>query len=89
MSGVDDAAQRLGVQLPALWESIDKPVLVSKCQRSCRASEAQRVGWNALLAGVMFYQMVFGINKGIKYLADKFMCSSSESNSAQIRSGHK
>src|SRR5215475_6590379 len=29
----------------------DRLVLVSKCQRSCRASEAQRVGWNAMLAG--------------------------------------
>src|SRR5262245_11950990 len=27
----------------------DRSVLVAKCQRSCRASEAQRVSWNALL----------------------------------------
>ena len=29
-------------------EGIDRSVLVSKCHRSCQASEAQRLGWNAL-----------------------------------------
>jgi len=36
---------------PLREEGISRTLLVSKCQRSWRASAAQRVGWNGLFGG--------------------------------------
>lgn len=51
MSVISVEAQRLAFSCPLREDSIDKSVMVPKCQRSRRASEAQRISWNAMLDG--------------------------------------
>jgi hypothetical protein len=49
------AAQRSVFSRPLREYGIDKSVVVPKCQRSCEASAAQRVGWNTLFDGYVGY----------------------------------
>lgn len=45
----------VSVQSPAARKGIHKSVLPPKCQRSRRASKAQRVGWNTVLGRFAFW----------------------------------